>query len=63
MPAGKPAGVRCVQLTATNACAIFGRPERPQVCRQLRPTWAMCGLSQSDALRYLSQLERETAPV
>ncbi|HEX2642113.1 MAG TPA: YkgJ family cysteine cluster protein, partial [Thermoanaerobaculia bacterium] len=29
MPDGKPAGVRCVQLTADNLCLIFGLPERP----------------------------------
>jgi len=32
MPNAKPAGARCVQLDADNACAIFGRPERPAVC-------------------------------
>ena len=31
MPQGKPAGVRCVQLTDDNRCAIFGQPERPKV--------------------------------
>jgi uncharacterized protein len=29
MPRGKPAGVRCVQLTDYDRCAIFRRPERP----------------------------------
>jgi uncharacterized protein len=62
MPAGKPAGARCAQLTEDNACAIFGHPERPRVCQQLRPTRAMCGFSRADALRHLHQLERETAP-
>jgi Fe-S-cluster containining protein len=27
MPHGKPAGVRCVQLTNDDRCAIFGKPE------------------------------------
>ncbi|MBP8171893.1 MAG: YkgJ family cysteine cluster protein, partial [Pseudomonas sp.] len=29
MPNGKPAGQRCVQLSAANLCLLFGRPERP----------------------------------
>lgn len=60
MPNGKPAGVRCVQLTADNACAIFGRPERPAVCVRLRPHPAMCGISQAEALAYLDDLEIRT---
>jgi uncharacterized protein len=38
MPDGKPAGIRCVQLDDGNRCRIFGRPERPAVCSQLRPS-------------------------
>jgi len=60
MPNGKPAGVRCVQLTADNACALFGRPERPTVCVQLRPTEEMCRSSAQEALAYLAQLEEAT---
>ncbi|MEO7936523.1 MAG: YkgJ family cysteine cluster protein [Dokdonella sp.] len=62
MPQGKPAGVRCIQLTEANACAIFGRPERPLVCRQLRPEGAMCGQSAAQAMVYLERLERQTSP-
>lgn len=62
MPNGKPAGVRCVQLTPDNRCAIFGRPTRPRVCASLRPTPAMCGESREHALAYLSRLEAQTAP-
>jgi hypothetical protein len=61
MPDGKPAGVRCVQLLADFRCALFGRPERPAVCASLRPIEAMCGLSQADALAYLTRLEIATA--
>ena len=60
MPNGKPAGVRCVQLTADNACAIFGRPERPEVCVRLRPNAAMCGTNREHALRFLANLEQLT---
>lgn len=62
MPAGKPAGVRCVQLTAGNGCAIFGHPERPAVCASLRPSAAMCGVDRNSALRMLAELEFATCP-
>jgi uncharacterized protein len=62
MPDGKPAGVRCAQLTADNHCAVFGRPERPEVCRRLRPSLAMCGADRDEALAVLMQLEFATRP-
>ena len=62
MPQGKPAGVRCVQLDAAGRCRIFGRPERPAVCGSLAPATEMCGTSAAEALLYLTQLEKETAP-
>ncbi|MBV9615985.1 MAG: YkgJ family cysteine cluster protein [Ktedonobacteraceae bacterium] len=62
MPHGKPAGVRCVQLTDDNRCRLFGRPERPRVCCELRPSEEMCGHSREDALARLNFLERMTKP-
>jgi hypothetical protein len=63
MPEGKPAGVRCVQLTVDgNRCAIFGRPERPACCAGLAPSEEMCGASRVDALAWLTRLELDTAP-
>jgi Fe-S-cluster containining protein len=62
MPDGKPAGVRCVQLDDANRCRLFGHPERPSVCASLRPTFAMCGASRDDALRFLDALEIATSP-
>ena len=62
MPAGKPAGVPCVQLLPDYRCAIFGRPERPAVCVSLRPTETMCGRDRVEALAGLRALERATAP-
>ncbi len=62
MPGGKPAGVRCVQLSADNHCRLFGKPERPAVCRSLRPSEEMCGRSAEEALLRLTLLERATAP-
>ncbi|MDG0812116.1 YkgJ family cysteine cluster protein [Cohnella rhizosphaerae] len=62
MPDGKPAGVRCVQLTKDNRCSIFGLPERPAVCGQLQASAEMCGARDEDAFAYLAELERLTAP-
>ena len=61
MPAGKPAGVRCVQLTADNRCAIFGDPRRPAVCASLQPEPTMCGSDRAHALGWLAALEAATA--
>lgn len=61
----KPAGVRCVQLDDANRCRIFGQPERPAVCSQLRPSTEMCGPVDDQgqhAMAYLARLERQTAP-
>jgi len=62
MPDGKPAGVRCVQLGEDNRCLIFGRPERPAFCGGLQPSVEMCGNSREQAIRWLDELERATAP-
>jgi len=62
MPNGKPAGVRCVQLMDDFRCAIFGKPERPAVCRALRPSPSMCGADRNEAMATLAALERATRP-
>lgn len=62
MPHGKPAGVRCVQLTDDNRCQIYGKPERPAVCLRLRAEPQMCGDTTQEALTNLAELERLTAP-
>ena len=62
METGKPAGVRCVQLDEANRCRIFGRPERPAFCGGLQPAPDMCGSSNAQAMVWLMNLERETAP-
>lgn len=63
MPHGKPVGVRCVQLTHDNRCKLFGLPERPVVCVNLRPMMEMCGALAEEAMMHLSQLEALTHPV
>jgi uncharacterized protein len=62
MERGKPAGVACVNLSPGHLCAIHGRPDRPLVCAALRPSAEMCGRSRAEALAYLAELERLTAP-
>lgn len=61
-PGGKPAGVRCVQLTDGNRCRLFGSPARPAVCAALRPAPDICGSTAAEALALLAELERATAP-
>ena len=62
MPEGKPANTRCVQLSETNLCMIFGSPLRPKVCSGLQPTAEMCGSTRGQAMTYLLELEAVTAP-
>ncbi|HET9918996.1 MAG TPA: YkgJ family cysteine cluster protein [Ktedonobacteraceae bacterium] len=62
MPGGKPAGVRCIQLTEDNRCKLFGKPERPAVCSALHPSEEMCGHSFQEAFTGLISLERATTP-
>jgi Fe-S-cluster containining protein len=60
MPDGKPAGVRCVQLTEDLRCAIFGSPERPACCSGLQASAEMCGNDRIHALHWLQKLEEAT---
>lgn len=62
MPLGKPAGVRCAQLSADNRCLIFAEPSRPSVCARLRPEPNMCGHSRTEAMHNIAVLEAATRP-
>ncbi|HRL21548.1 MAG TPA: YkgJ family cysteine cluster protein [Alcaligenes sp.] len=62
MPQGKPAGVPCIQLDEHWRCRIFGQPERPACCSGLQPSPDMCGQQRHQALLWLTELERQTAP-
>ena len=62
MPDGKPAGVRCVQLSPENLCMLYGKPERPAVCVDLKPSRQMCRRSAAEALQVLRELEQATRP-
>lgn len=61
MPQGKPAGVRCIQLTEDNRCKIFGSLHRPAVCASLKPSLEMCGHNDTEAYEYLTGLEEATS--
>lgn len=61
LPAGKPAGMRCPHLSADLRCRLFGSPDRPEVCRSLKPSPEMCGGSARDAFVRLRRLERATS--
>lgn len=62
MPDGKPAGVRCIQLTEDNRCNLFNHPARPAICRELRPSPEMCFSQAEEAIAFLTWLEQHTAP-
>jgi uncharacterized protein len=49
MPDGKPAGVRCLHLTAELTCAIFNDPLRPSVCKGFKPEELFCKNSAEEA--------------
>lgn len=57
MPEGKPAGVRCIQLTEDNHCILYGRPERPLFCASYFASEEFCGRSGSEAFDLLTLLE------
>ena len=62
MPQGKPAGMRCIQLTTDNHCRLFGSKQRPTVCGSLQPSEEMCGLNAAAALQQLTEWEQATRP-
>lgn len=61
MPEGKPAGIRCIHLSAEHLCAIFEHPERPPVCAGFKAEEDICGDSRDSAIRMLGWLEEVTA--
>jgi len=61
VPNGKPAGVRCANLTDNNECILYGKPERPAFCIGYEPTPELCGRTFAEAMRNLIALERATA--
>jgi len=56
MPEGKPAGVRCFHLTPDYRCALWGKPERPDVCNAFRAEPDFCGSDRNEAMSILTSL-------
>lgn len=61
MPSGKPAGVRCIQLSTDNLCLLFGLDARPAVCGGFKAMSDVCGDSTVQALTLLTALELATS--
>lgn len=62
MPQGKPAGVRCVNLSDAGRCVLWGTPEYPKVCREFTPSPWVCGETAEQALALIAALESATRP-
>ena len=60
MPDGKPAGVRCVQLSEKNLCLLFESDSRPAVCESFQAEFDTCGATNEEALINITSLEKET---
>ena len=60
MPEGKPAGVRCVQLSDDYRCNLYGDPSRPKVCIDFQASLENCGTCREEASQILSALEQAT---
>jgi Fe-S-cluster containining protein len=62
MPQGKPAGVKCINLSEDRKCLVHESDIYPSVCKNLTPSKEMCGNSFEYAYKYISELERLTKP-
>jgi uncharacterized protein len=62
MPHGKPAGVRCVNLSAINRCNLWGQPNYPSFCRTFPAMLDACGSTNEQAMVLLTIMERDTMP-
>ena len=62
MPAGKPAGVRCVHLDKDLQCELLGDSRRPAVCAEFAAEKEICGADREEALARLLWLETASEP-
>ncbi|MFC1570086.1 YkgJ family cysteine cluster protein [bacterium] len=62
MPNGKPAGIRCVNLSEDNLCRIHTKENYPEVCKNFIATLESCGKTNEEAIDNLTRLEKETKP-
>jgi hypothetical protein len=58
MPNGKPAGVRCIQLTDELLCKLIDSPLRPKVCEGFKFDNLICGNNQAEAMKIMNDLEK-----
>lgn len=57
MENGKPANMRCVNLSEDLLCKIFDSPQRPQVCRNFKLDQLICGHNREEAMNIMQKLE------
>jgi uncharacterized protein len=57
MPDGKPANVRCPQLSEDLLCMVFDKSSRPKVCINFKFDDCICGNSQAEAMQIMKELE------
>jgi uncharacterized protein len=57
MPNGKPANVRCVNLTDDLLCNIFNQANRSKVCENFKFDKLICGETQEEAMKIMNELE------
>jgi hypothetical protein len=62
MPEGKPGGVRCDNLDASNRCIIWNKAGYPEACRNFTPNLEFCGISNEEAYMLIAEWERNTIP-
>jgi len=60
MPKGKPAGVRCLNLSDDNVCMIHDTENYPSVCRNFNFDPEFCGETNEEAFDRLTELEKLT---
>lgn len=60
LPNGKPAGVRCPNLTSAGTCGVWNTPVFPDICRRFQATPDFCGTSAEEAVVRIRSMERAT---
>jgi Fe-S-cluster containining protein len=58
LPAGKPAGMRCIHLGEDYKCVIYDTPNKPEVCNNFTAEPDFCGSTQEEAMAILFSLSR-----
>lgn len=61
MSKGKPAGERCVNLNNNCRCKVHS--DKPNVCKNFKPTKEFCGNNKREAIYNIRRIERETKPL